>query len=55
MRAGTARTCKALMTGFLALMLLSSIIPASALVTETISRRDLVIDMGDGLTTGIKA
>ncbi|MEE8354805.1 MAG: hypothetical protein V3S09_03175, partial [Candidatus Bathyarchaeia archaeon] len=51
MRAGAERTCKALMTGFLALMLLSSIIPASALVTETISRRDLVIDMGDGWTT----
>jgi pimeloyl-ACP methyl ester carboxylesterase len=39
------------MTGFLALMLLSSITPASALETETISRRDLVIDLGDGLTT----
>ena len=39
------------MTGFLALMLLSSIIPASALETETISRRDLVIELGDGLTT----
>jgi len=51
MRAGTERTCKVLMTGFLALMLLSSIIPASALVTETISLRDLVIDMGDGWTT----
>jgi dienelactone hydrolase len=39
------------MTGFLVLILLSSITPASALETETISRRDLVINLGDGLTT----
>ncbi len=51
MRTGTERIHKALMKGFLTLMLLSSIIPASALETETISRRDLVIDLGDGLTT----
>ena len=51
MRAGTERIYKVLMTGFLALMFLSSITSASALVTETISRRDLVIDLGGGLTT----
>jgi pimeloyl-ACP methyl ester carboxylesterase len=51
MRTGTERIYEALMTGFLTLMLLSSILPASALETETISRRDLVIDLGDGLTT----
>ena len=50
MRAGAERTYEVLMTGFLALMLLSSITSASALETETISRRDLVIDLGDGLT-----
>jgi pimeloyl-ACP methyl ester carboxylesterase len=51
MSAGTERICKALMTAVLTLLLLSSIIPASALDTETISRRDLVITMGDGWTT----
>ncbi len=45
MRAGIERTYKVLLTGFLALMLLSSNTPASALETETISRRDLVIDL----------
>jgi pimeloyl-ACP methyl ester carboxylesterase len=51
MRAGIERTYKILITGFLAIMLLSSITPASALETETISRRDLVIDLGDGMAT----
>jgi len=51
MRAGLERTHKVLMTGFLAVMLLSSIIPTSASRFDTISRRDLVIDLGDGLTT----
>ena len=51
MRAGFERTYKVLMTGFLAIILLSSITPASALETETISRRDLVIDFGGGLIT----
>ncbi len=51
MRAGTERIYKALMTGFIAMMLLSSMRPASALETETISRRNLLIDLGDGLTT----
>ena len=51
MRAGIERTYKVLRICFLALMLLSSITPASALETETISRRDLVIDLGDGLIT----
>ena len=51
MHAGIERTYKVLMTGFLATMLLSSITPASALEIETISRRDLVIDLGNGLTT----
>jgi hypothetical protein len=45
------RTYKVLMAGFLAIILLSSITSASASKTETISRRDLVIDLGDGLTT----
>jgi pimeloyl-ACP methyl ester carboxylesterase len=45
------RTCKVLMVGFLAIMLLSSITPASASKFETISRRDLVINLGEGLTT----
>jgi pimeloyl-ACP methyl ester carboxylesterase len=39
------------MAGFLAIILLSSITSASASKTETISRRDLVIDLGDGLAT----
>jgi len=39
------------MTGFLAIILLSSITSTSASKAETISRRDLVIDLGDGLTT----
>ena len=51
MRAGIERTYKVLLTGFLAVMLLSSTTPVSALETETISRRDLVIDLGYGLTT----
>jgi pimeloyl-ACP methyl ester carboxylesterase len=51
MRAGIERTFKVLMGGFLALILLLSIPSVSALETETISRRDLVIDLGEGLTT----
>jgi len=51
MRAGFERTYKVLMTGYLAIILLSSITSASALETETISRRDLMIDLGGGLTT----
>ena len=47
----TERTNKFLMAGFLALILLSSIPFASALETETISRRDLLISLGEGLTT----
>ena len=39
------------MVGFLALMLLSSIPSAFTQETETISRRDLVIDLAEGLTT----
>ena len=39
------------MIGFLALVLISSIPFASASKTEIISRRDLLIDLGDGLTT----
>ncbi|MHA2433761.1 MAG: alpha/beta fold hydrolase [Candidatus Thorarchaeota archaeon] len=42
---------KALITGFLTVIFLSSLPSASALGQETISRRDLVIDLGDGLTT----
>ena len=51
MRVGIERTHKVLMTGVLVIMLLSSIIFASAIETETIIRRDLVIDLGDGLST----
>jgi len=40
-----------MLTGVIVLIMLSSFAPASALVTETISRRDLVIDLGNGLTT----
>ena len=36
---------------FLVMILLSSFPSASALETETVSRRDLVIDLGEGLTT----
>jgi pimeloyl-ACP methyl ester carboxylesterase len=36
---------------FLVVLMLSSFTSASALETETISRRDLVIDLGEGLTT----
>ena len=39
------------MAGFLAIIFLSSITSALASKFETISRRDLVIDLGDGLTT----
>jgi pimeloyl-ACP methyl ester carboxylesterase len=42
---------KALITRFLIIVFLSSLTSASALEQETISRRDLVIDLGDGLTT----
>ena len=51
MRARIERTHKVLMAGFLAIMLLSSMTPASASKFETISRRDLVIHLGEGLTT----
>jgi len=51
MRPRIKRTFKVLMTGFLALILLSSIPSVFTLQTETISRRDLVIDLGEGLTT----
>ena len=41
-----------MMTGiFLVVIILSSLRSASALETETITRRDLVIDLGEGLTT----
>jgi hypothetical protein len=40
-----------LLAAFLVIILLSSFPSASALNQETISRRDLVIDLGDGLTT----
>jgi len=42
---------RALITGFLTVIFLSSLPSASALGQETISRRDLVIDLGYGLTT----
>jgi pimeloyl-ACP methyl ester carboxylesterase len=42
---------KVLMTGFMVIIFVSSLPSASALEQETISRRDLVIDLGDGLTT----
>ncbi len=50
MRAGIERTYKILMTGFLAIMLLSSITPASALETETISWRDLIRALRDTIS-----
>lgn len=40
-----------LIAGLLLVVILSSLPSASALGQETISRRDLVIDLGDGLTT----
>ena len=40
-----------MITVFLIIIFLSSLPSASALEQETISRRDLVIDLGDGLTT----
>jgi len=40
-----------LLAAFLVIILLSSFPSASGLNQETISRRDLVIDLGDGLTT----
>jgi pimeloyl-ACP methyl ester carboxylesterase len=51
MRVVIERTHKVLMTGFLAMVLLSSITPVSGLETVTILRRDFVIDLGEGLTT----
>jgi pimeloyl-ACP methyl ester carboxylesterase len=42
---------RSLLTGLLVVALLSSFPSAAALDMETISRRDLVIDLGDGLTT----
>jgi len=44
-------TIQTLIAGFLLMIMLSSFPSASALEQETISRRDLVIDLGDGLTT----
>jgi pimeloyl-ACP methyl ester carboxylesterase len=51
MQTGIEQTGKVLMMGFLAMILLSSITPVAALETETIIRRDFVIDLGEGLTT----
>ena len=51
MRTRIERKNKVLMAGFLAIILLTSITSASASKFETISRRDLVIDLGEGLTT----
>lgn len=51
MRARIERAHRVLMAGLLAIMLLPSMTSASASNTETISRRDLVIDLGEGLTT----
>jgi len=51
MRKRIERAPRVLMAGFLAIILLSSITSALASKFETISRRDLVIDLGDGLTT----
>lgn len=42
---------KALITGFLIIVFLTSLTSTSALEQETISHRDLAIDLGDGLTT----
>jgi pimeloyl-ACP methyl ester carboxylesterase len=50
MRPRIKRTFKVLMTGFLVLVLLSSIPSVFTLQIETISRRDLIIDLGGGLT-----
>ena len=48
----TRRKATQMLTGiFLVVIMLSSFTSASALETETISRRDLVIDLGEGLTT----
>jgi len=51
MRERIERTHEVLMAGLIAIMLLSSMASASASRLETISRRDLVIDLGEGLTT----
>ena len=48
---GRGLTKRSLLTGLLVVALLSSFPSAAALDMETISRRDLVIDLGDGLTT----
>jgi pimeloyl-ACP methyl ester carboxylesterase len=45
------RAMQTLIAGVLLTIILSSFPPASALDQETISRRDLVIDLEDGLTT----
>jgi pimeloyl-ACP methyl ester carboxylesterase len=45
------RAMQTLVAGVLLTIILSIFPPASALDQETISRRDLVIDFGDGLTT----
>lgn len=49
MRARVKRKCVFPMAGILALILISSIPFASTSKTEMISRRDLLIDFGDGL------
>ncbi|UCH57120.1 MAG: alpha/beta hydrolase [Candidatus Bathyarchaeota archaeon] len=48
------RTIQTLIAGFLAVLMLSSLPIAEALDQETIMRRDLVIDLGDGLMTDAK-
>jgi pimeloyl-ACP methyl ester carboxylesterase len=48
---GRGLTKRSLLTGLLVMALLSSYPSAAALDKETISRRDLVIDLGNGLTT----
>ena len=45
---------KALITGLMIIIFLSSLPSVSSLEQETISRRNLVIDLGDGLTTDAK-
>lgn len=48
---GSGLTRRSLLAGLLVMALLSSFPSAVALDQETVSRRDLVIDLGDGLTT----
>ncbi len=54
LRTRIERTYRVLMAGLLSIIILSSMTSASASKTETISRRDLVMDLGDGLTTDAK-